>query len=163
VMARLRFTMRAYLLEGHPPDAVLAMCSRQLDLAEDGHFATVLIGLADLVTREVVLANAGHLEPLVVRGGVTEYVATKVGLPLGVDPGAYLTTGVVMERGSVLLAFTDGLVERRGESLDDGLDRLARAAVDPPDSLDDYLTDLVGRLTGHASEDDLAVLALRWL
>jgi len=162
VMARLRFTMRAYLLEGHPPDAVLAMCSRQLDLAEDGHFATVLIGLADLVTREVVLANAGHLEPLVVRGGVTEYVATKVGLPLGVDPGAYLTTGVVMERGSVLLAFTDGLVERRGESLDDGLDRLAQAAADPPASLDDFIGGLVRELTGNASEDDVAVLALRW-
>ena len=162
VMARLRFTMRAYLLEGHPPDVVLTMCGSQLDLVEDGHFATVLVGLVDLATREVVLANAGHPEPLVIRGDQVEYVATKVGVPLGVDRGTYLTTGVVMAAGSVLLAFTDGLVERRGESLDDGLDRLAHAAADPPASLDDFIGGLVRELTGNASEDDVAVLALRW-
>ena len=150
VMARLRFTMRAYLLEGHPPDVVLTMCGSQLDVVEDGHFATVLVGLVDLATREVVLANAGHPEPLVIQGGRAEYVATKVGVPLGVDRGAYLTTGVVMAAGSVLLAFTDGL------------DRLARAAADPPASLDDFIGGLVRELTGNASEDDVAVLALRW-
>ncbi|MCU1692359.1 MAG: Two component signal transduction histidine kinase [Frankiales bacterium] len=47
VMARLHFTMRAYLLEGHAPDVVLARCARQIDLSADGHFATVVVGLAD--------------------------------------------------------------------------------------------------------------------
>jgi hypothetical protein len=60
VMARLRFTTRAYLLEGHPPETVLRMCASQLDINDDGHFATVLIGLVDRDTREVTLANAGH-------------------------------------------------------------------------------------------------------
>ena len=65
VMARLRFTIRAYLLEGHAPEVVLGMCSRQLDLEEDGHFSTVLVGVGDLTSGEVTLASAGHPAPLV--------------------------------------------------------------------------------------------------
>jgi Stage II sporulation protein E (SpoIIE) len=163
VMARLRFTMRAYLLEGHPPEAVLAMSNRQLDLAEDGHFATVLVGVANRTTREVVLANAGHPEPLVVADGAARYVTTEVGPPLGVvDEIRYTATTITMTPGSLLLAFTDGLVERREESIDDGLRRLADAATADAPSLEDYVTGVVGTLTNHASEDDLAVLALRW-
>ena len=48
LMARLRFTLLAYLLEGHAPDVVLDMCAGQIDIAEDGHFATVLTGVVDL-------------------------------------------------------------------------------------------------------------------
>ena len=162
VMARLRFTMRAYLLEGHSPAVVLGMCATQLDIVEDGHFATVLVGLVDLETHGVVLANAGHLEPLLISEGRARPVATDVGLPLGIVPGPYTPTECTLEPGTVLLAFTDGLVERRGESIDDGLQRLQRSATLPPGDLDAYLTDLVGRLTMDGSEDDVAILALRF-
>ena len=162
VMARMRFTMRAYLLEGHPPAAVLGMCAPQLDVVEDGHFATVLVGVVDLQTHDVVLANAGHLEPLLITEGRVRAVATDVGLPLGIVPGPYTPTQCTLEPGTVLLAFTDGLVERRGESIDDGLQRLERSATLPPGDLDAYLTDLVSRLTMDGSEDDVAILALRF-
>jgi len=161
VMARLRFTMRAYLLEGHPPATVLQMCSGQLDYLEDGHFATVLVGLGDLGSREVVLANAGHLEPLIVTGSRADYAGTTVGPPLGVQVSGYTPTTITMAPGSTLVAFTDGLVERREESIDVGLRRLADAATPAP-SLDDLVAGLVLRMTGNASEDDLAVLAFSW-
>jgi serine phosphatase RsbU (regulator of sigma subunit) len=148
VMARIRFTLRAYLFEGHSPAAALEMCSRQIDITIDGHFATVIVGLGDCVTREITLANAGHLNPLMVSKSQSQFVVTDVGLPLGV--------------GSTLVAFTDGLVERRDEDLDDGLQRLVVAAAWTDRPLETQLTDVLTVMTGDGAEDDTAVLAFRW-
>jgi len=164
VMARLRFTLRAYLLEGHPPDYVLKMCGRQLDIADDGHFATVIVGVADIATRTVTITNAGHFNPLVITDAHAEYLPTTVGLPLGVDAACdYPATTHTMAAGSTLLAFTDGLVERRREDLARGLERLAAAAINARDrSLDDSLARILATLEHDGSEDDIAILAFRW-
>jgi serine phosphatase RsbU (regulator of sigma subunit) len=162
IMARLRFTARAYLVEGHPPDIVLAMCARQIDLGSDGHFATVLVGVADLESREITLANAGHMSPLIVSGTSAAYVATTAGVPLGVAAGTYETTTVRLAPGSTFIAFTDGLVERRGESIEVGLDRLARAVTVPRPTLDDQLTAVVSEMAHDGAEDDIAILAFKW-
>ena len=162
IMARLRFTIRAYLVEGHPPDAVLAMCSRQIDVGSDGHFATVLVGVADLESREITLANAGHMKPLIVSGTTSEYVVTPVGLPLGVAAGTYETTTVRLDHGSAFMVFTDGLVERRSESIEVGLERLGQAVTVPWVTLDDLLTTVVSQMAHHGAEDDIAVLAFKW-
>jgi serine phosphatase RsbU (regulator of sigma subunit) len=163
VMARLRFTVRAYLVEGHPPDVVLAMCSRQIDVGSDGHFATVMVGVADIESREITVANAGHMSPLVVSGTSSEYVTTSVGLPLGVAVGTYESTTVRLPPGSAFVVFTDGLVERRGESIDIGLERLARAVTEPYATLDDMVTGVVSQMAHNGSEDDIAVLAFKWV
>jgi hypothetical protein len=161
IMARLRYTIRAYLLEGHPPDVVLEMVARQLDVNEDGHFATVLVGIGHHRTREVTVANAGLLNPLVV-SSTPEFVQTKVGLPLGVALSSYTCTTIVVPPGSTLLAFTDGLVERRGEDIDVGLDRVAAAVDWRAPTLDGMLTSLVSSVAEDGSEDDIAILAFRW-
>ncbi len=164
IMARLRFTIRAYVLEGHSPEKVLSMCGQQLDIDVDGHFATVVVGIGDLRSREIVLANAGHLDPLLITGSDPQYVVTKTGLPVGISANAvYVPTLIVMPPGSTLLVFTDGLVERRAENIDDGLERLRQAAKTPAESLDDLLSVLVTELTDNQSEDDIALLAFRWL
>ncbi len=162
VMARLRFTIRAYLMEGHPPDVVLAMCSRQLDVSAEGHFATALVGVADLRTRRITLANAGHLTPLIVSPTEVGFVDTVTGPPLGVDAVAYQPRSVVMAPATTLVAFTDGLVERRQESIDVGLDRLARVASTPTATVDGLVDRVVDELTDSGSRDDIAVLAFRW-
>ncbi len=162
VMARLRFTIRAYLLEGHPPDVVLGMCSGQLDLDQDGHFSTALVGVGDLVSGEVTLASAGHPGPLVLSPSGSQYMDLVTGLPLGIEPSSYISTSTFMAPGSTLLAFTDGLVERRGESIETGLRRLAEAATRPAGTLDDMISGLIDRLAETRTEDDIAVLALRW-
>lgn len=162
VMAQLRFTIRAYLIEGHRPETVLEMCSKHLEIVQDGHFATVLVGMGNLESREVTVANAGHLNPLILSGTNADYFKTSVGLPLGIAPGSYVATTVVMAPGSALVLFTDGLVERRGEDIDVGLERLARAAFSGPgETLEDLVTRVVTQLA-DGSEDDLAVLAFRW-
>ena len=161
-MARLRFTIRAYLLEGHRPDVVLGMCSCQLDVMEDEHFSTVLVGVGDLRSREVTVANAGHFNPLVVSGAESRFVDLHVGLPLGVTPATYTCTTFVMPPQSTLVVFTDGLVERRGEDIRLGLDRLAEAALSMDSDFDDVVSGLVRRLVENGSEDDIAILAFRW-
>lgn len=162
IMARLRFTVRAYLTEGHSPEVVLGMCSRQLNVNRDGHLSTVLLGVGNTDTGLVMMANAGHLNPLRVTGNVAEFITTDVGLPLGVAPGSYTPTTLQLTSGSTLVAFTDGLVERRGESIDFGLARLVRAATQQVSNLDELLTRLTATLGPAGSDDDVAVLAFRW-
>ncbi len=162
IMARLRFTIRAYLLEGHPPNVVLQMCARQLDVETDGHFATVLVGIGDVDSREITLANAGHLKPLLVSSTTSEFVDCDAGLPMGVSEEAYGASTILMPPGSMLLAFTDGLVERRGEGIDLGLQRLAEAACKPRPTLDELLTSILSDLVQHDATDDVAILAFRW-
>ncbi len=162
LMARLRFTIGAYLQEGHAPETVLAMCAQQTDVTVDGHLATVLLGLGDVHTREISLANAGHLNPLVISDGRAEFVRTKVGLPLGVTASTYESVTVVMPAGSTFLAFTDGLVERRGELLDVGLHRLASAAASQDVDLGRFIPSLITALDCSESEDDIAILVFRW-
>jgi serine phosphatase RsbU (regulator of sigma subunit) len=162
IMARLRFTVRAYLLEGHPPHVVLAMCSRQLDIETDGHFATVLVGIGDVDSRQITLANAGHLAPLIVLGTTAAFAECATGLPLGMSAETYTSSTFFMRPGSMLVAFTDGLIERRGEGIDVGLRRLADAATQPSPNLDVLLTRLTSDLLEQNALDDIAVLAFRW-
>jgi serine phosphatase RsbU (regulator of sigma subunit) len=141
----------------------LQLCSRQLDIDVDGHFATVVIGVGDLTSRQIALASAGHLNPLIVSGDQAKFVQTAVGPPLGVGRTAYQSTTITMAPGSMLLAYTDGLVERRTEDLDLGFQRLAGAAAGPTNQpLDDVLTDILSIMTGDGADDDIAILAFKW-
>ncbi|HZV26499.1 MAG TPA: SpoIIE family protein phosphatase, partial [Acidothermaceae bacterium] len=164
IMAQLRYTVRAYLLEGHGPGAVLGMCSGQLDIDVDGHFATVLVGVGDLGSREITIANAGHMNPLLVAAaGETSFVDTTVGPPIGIGSSTYAETTVAMAPGSTLLAFTDGLIERRGEDIDRGFERLADAATEFGPTLDGVLSRLLTTVAEDTARDDIAILAFRWI
>jgi len=165
MMASLHYASRAYALEGHPPAVILDQLTQTMDIAEDGHFATVLCGLVDVGTHEVALANAGHLPPLVCGGDGASLVEAKPGSPIGVRGGAaFEPTLLTTAARGTLIAYTDGLVERRGETLDTGLKRLLQAATDRcGSSLDDLLTSLVSELTGDSPTDDIALIGLRWL
>jgi serine phosphatase RsbU (regulator of sigma subunit) len=160
-MARLQFSIRAYLREGHPPERVLQMCADELDIDRDRHFSTALVGVGALDTREITLASAGHLPPLLLAGPAADYQPVPVGPPLGVTGGVYRAVTLVMPPASTLLAFTDGLVERRGESVDVGLTRLAEAAGGDHGPLESLLSEVLPD-TEHATRDDVAVLAFRW-
>ncbi|MGD0313451.1 MAG: PP2C family protein-serine/threonine phosphatase [Acidimicrobiales bacterium] len=162
IMARLRFTIRAYLVEGHPAARILEMCSHQLDVNRDGHFATVLVGIGTIESREITLANAGHLNPLIITPEGSWFVPTRLGPPLGTKPVPYEPTTLIVPPGCTFVAFTDGLVERRHEHLDVGLDRLAGAVGAPATGLESLLSRLTDDATGSASEDDIAILAFRW-
>jgi serine phosphatase RsbU (regulator of sigma subunit) len=162
IMARLRFTVRAYLVEGHPPEVVLGMCSRQLNVTRDGHLSTLLVGVGNVDSGVIKVANAGHLNPLIISDSGVQFAETSVGLPLGVGASTYTATTIPLTSGSTLVAFTDGLIERRTESIDAGLERLARAATTPAPTLDDLVSNLTSTVANEGLEDDIAVLAFRW-
>jgi serine phosphatase RsbU (regulator of sigma subunit) len=123
----------------------------------------VLVGVGDLASREITLANAGHLNPLLHAGSHTSFVDTTVGLPIGIGPATYDETTVAMAPGSTLLAFTDGLIERRGEDIDRGFERLADAATDLGTTLESGLSRVLTTVAEDAAGDDIAILAFRWI
>jgi serine phosphatase RsbU (regulator of sigma subunit) len=167
-MAELRYAVRAYAMQGDAPDTILAKVSRLIDVGRDGHFATAVCGVLDLETRVLTIANAGHPEPLLVAddsvgGKQARFVATQIGPPLGVRKGgSYVESTLTIPMNGTLLAYTDGLVERRGETLDIGLERLRKAALDPSGSIDDMLTTVLAQAIPSGSADDTAILGLRW-
>jgi serine phosphatase RsbU (regulator of sigma subunit) len=163
-MASLHYASRAYAIEGHPPPVILDRLAKTIDISRDGHFATVLCGLIDVGAHEVTLASAGHLPPLIRGDAGTSVVATKAGPPIGVPGLASFEAAIVTAsaRGT-LIAYTDGLVERRGETLDAGLRRLQVAAARNCPSLEDLLSSIVTELTGDSPTDDIALIGLKWL
>jgi chemotaxis family two-component system sensor kinase Cph1 len=115
-------------------------------------------------TGEVELANAGHPPLLLLSGGEVS-VLPHAGRPLlGVAHGAARTDRLTLAAGDILLAYTDGLVERRGVEIDVSIERLASAAAgsDHSDTLDVWIDDLLTAVPG-TPDDDLTVVALRRL
>ena len=160
VMGQLRATARAYATADLRPREVL----ERLDLAvgglEQSQITTVLYGVLDLASGELVVASAGHLPPLVVpTAGEPHYLDVTPGPPLGTGSPSYDEHRVVLAPGTTLLLYTDGLVEDHERPVDVGLDLLrdaARAAAGPDDLCDRAVAEL-GR---DNSADDVALLAV---
>jgi serine phosphatase RsbU (regulator of sigma subunit) len=164
IMAGLRYTIRAYAAIGYRPARILDMAANEISIDSDGHFATVLVGLVDNEQREITLANAGHLPALLLHDGENEFVAGLVGVPLGIGAPTYDSTTFSITPHSTLIAYTDGLIERRGESIEVGMERLRQAASLEAPSAEDLLANIIDSVLGaQVSDDDTAMLAIRWL
>ncbi|MGH9071218.1 MAG: PP2C family protein-serine/threonine phosphatase [Acidimicrobiales bacterium] len=162
-MASLRYSIRAYVAEGHPPETVLDKLGELLSVARDGQFATVLCGRVDVARRCITLANAGHLPALMITDEGASFIERPAGPPVGA-PGCALreSSEVGVPPGATVLAVTDGLVERRGESIEEGLQRLRLAAAVRDSSLEANLDRVLEALVPGGSPDDIAVLGIRW-
>ena len=162
VMGRLRSALRSYALLGMSPEDMLRAANRKLLKFEPGALATVACCVLAAPYDEVHMCLAGHLPPVLCDpDGEPRLLETQPVPPLGVldDLEPHSTRWLLLE-GSVLVLYTDGLLERRGESLDEGLERL-RSAVrnwDPEPLCGRLMDDLVG---GHIPSDDIALLVLR--
>jgi serine phosphatase RsbU (regulator of sigma subunit) len=163
-MAALRYAIHAYAAQGDNPETILTKLNKLVSVKSSGQLATVLCALIDPDARELTVTSAGHLPPLLISDGRGEFVKTDVGLPIGVDRNAsYTSATVTVAPGATLLAFTDGLVERRGESIDVGLGRLRQHATSNHATLDELLTRVVSNLRQDGSDDDTAIAGIRWL
>jgi hypothetical protein len=162
VMGRVRSALRAYALVSDSPEAVLELTDRKVLHFEMGTLVTVVCATSAPPYRSFRVASAGHLPPIVApRDGPASLVEVPVGEPLGVAPGIKrVSTTVELGDGASMLLYTDGLVERRDELLDDSLDRLrARFRSDSPRVI---CEDLLRAFVGHrAPSDDVVVLAVR--
>ena len=129
-MGQLRSALRAYALEGRPPGRVMQLLSRYADGVAGARGATRAYAVLDPGAREVRYACAGHPPPLLVAAdGRTRFLEGGRGVPLDRALGqVYQDTTAAVPEGATLILYSDGAVERRGEALDVGMERLAEAA-----------------------------------
>ncbi|MFB6935348.1 SpoIIE family protein phosphatase [Streptomyces chartreusis] len=163
IMGQMRTAVRAYAVEGHPPDVVVSHANRLLVGMETDLFATCCYVELDMEEGTTLFVRAGHLSPLLRHpDGGTEEVQVEGGPPLGILADAeFPLTAVALTPGTVLALVTDGLVEAADLPLDAGMarTRAALAAADPvdPARMADALLGDIGR-----REDDVALLLLRY-
>jgi serine phosphatase RsbU (regulator of sigma subunit) len=159
VMAELRNALRAYLLEGHGPAAVLDRLNQLLLRFHPELTATVACAVIE-DGRRLVLANAGHLPPVLCDDHGCRFL--EVAGPLLGLPGSRAEETVELHPGAVLVFVTDGLVERRGGGLDDGLEALRLAVERSEDDLEGLCDRLIAEVgPGDTAVDDIAVLGVR--
>jgi anti-sigma regulatory factor (Ser/Thr protein kinase) len=161
-MGRLRSALRAYALESNDPAEVLRRLDAKLLHFEPGEMATVQFALIDPFFSRVTVSSAGHLPPVVAEPGGAGAVLADIAVdpPLGVRPGfRRRSTDVALPAGGVLCFYTDGLVERRGESIDKGLDRLLQSVHAARSEV--VAVEVMGHLIGASvAEDDIALLVV---
>ncbi|TDE34172.1 GAF domain-containing protein [Nonomuraea mesophila] len=165
LMGQVRTAIHAHATAGSPPGEVLAHTNRLLaELAPD-RFTSCLYLSLDLEEHTACLSSAGHFPPLLSRpGAATRIIEVSPGPLLGIDPDAkYATTDLVLEPGSILTLYTDGLIEEPGLDLGDAITGLARRFAPPPGTpLRDLAADLIEEAAlDDQRTDDIAVLMLR--
>lgn len=163
VMGRIRSALRAYALEwSTDPARVLEKVDTKMQHFEPGVMATIAYGVIDSSRKVLTLSLAGHPPPIVVAGGATpRLVDVPPDLPIGLFPAvSRRNTAIPLSPGDSVALYTDGLVERRGESLDVGLNRLLAAVTNnEPESA---CAIVMSRLVGPAAPvDDVALLIAR--
>lgn len=161
VMGRLRSALRAYALECDDPADALTRLDQKIQHFEAGNLATALYAMVSPDRGHVRISLAGHLPPALARPDRTVATLTlPVDLPLGIArPTRRRTTTVEFPPGSVLVCYTDGLIERRGELIDVGFDRLCAAIR--PGSAETVCATVMAELNIEQPVDDVALLALR--
>ncbi|HZF92246.1 SpoIIE family protein phosphatase [Streptomyces sp.] len=168
-MGQLRSAVRAFALDDRPPDEVLGGTNRLLIDLDPGQFATCCYVRLDPATGVARFVRAGHPPPLLRHpDGRTQVLDLPGGVVLGVDAHAdYPVSELPMAPGALLALYTDGLVERPGGDIDDGITALrlalAKAGAPPPRPGGRWLAGVADRLTSaarHAVDrpDDIALL-----
>jgi anti-sigma regulatory factor (Ser/Thr protein kinase)/putative methionine-R-sulfoxide reductase with GAF domain len=164
VMAEIRTALRAYLALGHELTEVVSTLNELLVSMGRNRGATLSILELDVEAEELNVVTAGHLPPVLVEpDGRARLLEQTHGLPVGVRAGhSYEACRHPMPAGSRLLLYTDGLIERRGESIDEGFRRLTAAAQLAAERSDSSFADRVYRalLDDTPLEDDVALLAI---
>jgi phosphoserine phosphatase RsbU/P len=162
VMGRLRTIIRSHAFQGARPDLVLQLTDEQFQFFDPKEMATATVVALSPSSREIHICSAGHPPPiLALPEGQTQAVELEPEPPLGVAPDLRRSTAAVpFPLGALLVLYTDGLIERRGESLSVGLDRLC--GVVTADGTEDACRRIMSRLVGETPpEDDIALVTAR--
>ncbi len=160
VMAELRHAARAYSLDSTEPAVLLGRLNDLIQRFHPDEIATACIVALDPATGAASAATAGHLPPLLVTAAGAQFVPV-VGPLLGIPVPHGDEVEFHVPPGGVLVMVTDGLVERRTEPLQAGLDDLRRLAATVEDDLERFCDRLVVHLGPLANDDDTALMAIR--
>jgi serine phosphatase RsbU (regulator of sigma subunit) len=162
VMGRLRSALRAYALEVLDPAVVLERLDRKLQHFEPGQMTTVLYCIFDPTLTTVEISSAGHPLPVIAEpGSAPAWIKVHVDIPLGVADGRRRHRSTIeLHPGTLLALFTDGLIERRGELLDQGYDRLC-AALTRASAEQNCRAAIAALIPEGGWRDDAALLVVR--
>ena len=171
-MGRLRTAIHNFSSLDLPPDELLGHLDElvnRIDLDESAHpgevavtGATCLYAVYDPVSRRCTLARAGHPPPAVVHpDGTVEYPSLPAGPPLGLAGMPFETAELELAEGSLLVLYTDGLVEDRTRDIDVGLDLLRSVLARPGRSPEETCADVLDALLPVPQTDDIALLVAR--
>jgi serine phosphatase RsbU (regulator of sigma subunit) len=168
LMARLYSATRYHLLSQSDLGLALSDLNRDISTCGLGHrFVTCALAVIDPATRQVALANAGHLPPLIRHsdGSITEVVSQHAGMPLGIVPDQeFQQQQHQLSPGDTWLMFTDGVTEAmNGDSEIFGTQRLQQSFARAPDELDAMIQAVVADVAAHCGErdqsDDMCLVA----
>jgi serine phosphatase RsbU (regulator of sigma subunit) len=161
VMGRIRSALRAYSLTSDDPAEVMTLLDRKVRHFEAGALTTALYATISPDRRVMTVSSAGHLPPVLVSPGrPAELAEIPVDPPLGIGHHRRprRSTSLDLPEGALLLCYTDGLVERRDESIDVGLAALTRlVTADDPERV---CTRVMNGLATDQPGDDVALLAV---
>jgi PAS domain S-box-containing protein len=161
IMGQLRNALRAYILDGNPPRDVVGRLNQLARTFESSEMATLVYVTFDTRERRAECVRAGHLPPLIRRpDGTVSELAIEGSLPIGVSQGPCPSTVAQIEPGSLLLMYTDGLVESREEGIQPGLERLKKALASAPAEPEPCLDFLLEQVQPEESDDDVALLLM---
>ncbi|MEU6624711.1 SpoIIE family protein phosphatase [Streptomyces litmocidini] len=163
VMGQLRTAVRAYARLDLPPHEVLQLLDGLAAEIDASQIATCVYAIHDPNEGKLVYASAGHL-PILVRDedGTVRRAEDPTGPPLGTGGWLHASGSIALPPGSTAVLYTDGLVERRREDIDEGVAALARAlagADGTPQVVCDRLLRALGVTAEH--DDDVAVLVVQ--
>jgi phosphoserine phosphatase RsbU/P len=164
VMGQVRNAVRAYATETPEPGAVLARLNALLGRLPDLDLVTMLFGVYDPVTHELVWSNAGHPAPLLRRGRTVTALTVEGGLLLGVVPGEepYPEHRLRLEPEDTVLWYTDGIIDHRSIDPLVAIEQLSQAFAEASGDADELLSAVsADMLSDGEREDDVCLLALR--
>jgi sigma-B regulation protein RsbU (phosphoserine phosphatase) len=162
IMGRMRSALRAYALESTDPAEVLARLDAKMQHFEPGALATVSYAVFSPGLDSMRICLAGHYPPVIATPGQPGALAEiPPSLLIGATPDANRrTTTITISPGMLLCFYTDGLVERRREPIEDRLTLLCQSVrAEPPEAA---CATIMSKLVGaEQPRDDIALVALR--
>ncbi|HEY4827623.1 MAG TPA: SpoIIE family protein phosphatase [Solirubrobacteraceae bacterium] len=162
LMGRLRTALHSYAIESHGPGRTLELVDRFAHSLGEPAMATAAYAVFDPYSSSVQYATAGHLPPVVIGSSGVRIFEVTPAPPLGAFPYSRCPEHeFVLRDDEILFLYTDGLVERRGVPLSEGIETLARAvesAVSPEEACQAAVADLVPL---EGLRDDVAIVALQ--
>jgi GAF domain-containing protein/anti-sigma regulatory factor (Ser/Thr protein kinase) len=167
LMGQVRSAIRAYAVSGLSPTEVLSSLDHLFDTLIEDRVVTAVVGTITPSTGRVVLSNAGHPPPLVVRAdGSATFCPMERTLLIaaGLSGAPRPRDEVVLDRGDSLIMYSDGLIERRGELITHGMERLANTAtvVARAGWPDHAAVTFASMLSVEERTDDIVVLCLNY-
>jgi serine phosphatase RsbU (regulator of sigma subunit) len=158
-MARLRGALAGLAITGSPPERLVGWLNDLVHHVDPEHTASVVAGYFDPPTRVLTWAQAGHPPPVLVRNGRAETLSQPAGVLLGAGRSGYEAASLALQPADLLLLYSDGLIERRNRSLEEGLAALTAAAAGTSDP-EVVIAAVLGKI-GVATEDDTCLVALQ--